>query len=140
MARRASSGINPAILIGVGVFVVIVLIAVKVFMGGSILSGNDSDPFGKVTRLDVEQYKNNANSLRGNDYFVEGTINEKLRWTADRGQVISLRIEDSGDSEMIGIEIPPEFNHLNIERERRYAIKVKIRRGGIAVATEIKSM
>lgn len=134
MARRASSGINPAILIGVGVFVVAALVAGKFLISGK------SNPFTDAAKLDVVQYMENANSMRGNEYVLEGKIDEKLRWTPERGQLVSVRVKDGGDSEVIGIEIPPEFNHLNIEREQRYAFKVRIRQGGIPVATAVERL
>ena len=134
MPRRASSGINPAILIGVGVFVVIALVAGKFLISGK------KNPFDNAPRLSVQQYLENANSMRGNEYMLEGKIDEKLRWTPDRGQLVSVKVDEDGDSEVIGIEIPPEFNHLNIEREQRYAFKVRIRQGGIPVATAVERL
>ena len=134
MPRRASSGINPGILIGVGVFVVAALVAGKFLISGK------SSPFTDAAQLDVEQYMENANSMRGNEYVVEGKIDEKLRWTPDRGQLVSVRVGSDDESEVIGIEIPPEFNHLNIEREQRYAFKIRIRQGGIPVATAVERL
>lgn len=134
MPRRASSGINPGILVGVGVFVVIALVA------GRLLIGDKSGGFSDVPRLRVDEFLENGNSMRGNEYFLEGKIDEKLRWTPERGQVVSVMVDDDGGSEMIGVEIPPQFNHLNIEREQRYAIKVRIRQGGIPVATAIERL
>ena len=134
MPRRASSGINPGILIGVGVLVVAALVAGKFLISGK------SSPFTDAAQLDVEQYMENANSMRGNEYVLEGKIDEKLRWTPDRGQLVSVRVGGEGESEVIGIEIPPEFNHLNIEREQRYAFKIRIRQGGIPVATAVERL
>jgi hypothetical protein len=134
MPRRASSGINAGILIGVGVFVAIALVA------GKFLIGGEKNPFDDVPKLNVQQYMDNANSLRGNVYMLEGKIDEKLRWTPDRGQLVSVRVDDNGDSEVIGVQIPAEFNHLNIEREQRYAFKVEITQGGIPVAAAVKRL
>jgi len=132
MARRASSGINPGIVIGAVIFIVLVA------FGGKMLVGRKSTGFDKVRKLDVEAFLENGNSMRGNEYSVKGSIDEKLRWTPDRGQVVSLKIDVNGRTEFIGIEIPPQFNHLNIEREQRYAFKVRIRKGGIPVATAVQ--
>jgi hypothetical protein len=137
MPRRASSGINPGILIGVAAFVVVALVTGKFLVSGK------SSPFTDAARFDVEQYMENANSMRGNEYVLEGRIDEKLRWTPDRGQLVSVRVDDEGDegdAGVIGIEIPPQFNHLNIEREQRYAFKVRIRQGGIPVATAVERL
>jgi len=134
MARRASSGINPGIVIAAVIFIVLLAI------GGRMFVGRKSTGFDKVRKLDVEAFLENGNSMRGNEYSVKGNIDEKLRWTPDRGQIVSLKIDVNGKTELIGIEIPPEFNHLNIEREQRYAFKVRIRKGGIPVATAVQAL
>ena len=77
-----------------------------------------------------------GNSLRGNEYLVEGIVDQ--RWPRDQGQLVSIQLEDSDD--MIGIEIPASFNDLNIERQQKYAIKVKFREGGVPVATQIERL
>ncbi|WP_193210472.1 hypothetical protein [Luteolibacter marinus] len=133
MARRASSGINPGILIGIAVFVA------AAFFGGKALLGNKRDSISGA-QIDMTDMLENANQLRGNEYVIEGTVDEKLRWTPDRGQVVSLKVDSPGGSEYVGIEIPAEFTDLNIEREQSYAIKVKFRQGGIPVATEINRL
>ncbi len=134
MPRRASSGINAGVLIGVAVFVLLGIVA------GYFLLGHKKATFGDVPKLRIDEFLENANSLRGNEYTVEGRIDEKLRWTPGRGQVVSLRVETDGRTDLIGIEIPPEFNSLNIEREQRYAFRIRVRQGGIAVATAIQRL
>jgi hypothetical protein len=134
MPRRASSGINPGLLIGIAIIVAMAL------LGGKLLIGRKADGFTGVGGLDVKAFLENANSMRGNEYSVAGTIDEKLRWTPDHGQVVSVKVETEGSSELIPIEIPPEFNQLNIEREQRYLFKIRIRQGGIPVATAINRL
>lgn len=84
----------------------------------------------------MAEFLENGNSLRGNEYLVQGTVDQ--RWPRDNGQVVSLQVENSED--LIGIEIPSSFNDLNIERAQKYAIKVKFREGGIPVATQIERL
>jgi len=133
MARRASSGINPGLLIGLAVFVVAAFFGGKMFLGKkpAAISGD---------KLSMEDVLENANQLRGNEYVIEGTIDGKLRWTSERGQVVSLKVDTPAGSEFVGVEIPPDFSSLNIEREQRYSIKVKFRQGGIPVATAINRL
>jgi hypothetical protein len=131
MARRASSRLNPGLIIGA-----VAAIAVAIFAGKSLL-GKKSASFGDISALSIDELLENGNSLRGNEYSIEGKIDEKLRWTADRGQVVSLRVKAGSDEELIGIEIPPKFNNLNIEREQRYTMRIKVRQGGIPVATDV---
>lgn len=134
MARRASSRPNPAIILGAAAAIV-----VAVFAGKSLL-GRKSTAFADASPLHIEDLLENGNSLRGNEYVVQGVIDEKLQWTPDRGQLVSVRVETPGGDEFIGIEIPAEFNSLNIDTRQKYAFKVKFRQGGIAVATGINRL
>lgn len=135
MARRASSGIKPGLLIGIAVVVA------AAFFGGKALLGKKTDAFADASTLSMQDMLENGNSLRGNEYVIEGVVDEKLRWIPDRGQVVSVKIKGSGgDEEFVGVEIPPEFSKVNIEREQRYSIKVKFRQGGIPVATGINRL
>ena len=134
MARRASSRLNPGIILGV-----VVAIAVAIFAGKSLV-GNKAPSFKDVSKLDIEELLENGNQLRGNEYVISGQIDEKLQWTTDRGQLVSLRVETPGGDEFIGIEIPAEFNKLNIDTKQKYAFRVKFRQGGIAVATGVNRL
>ncbi len=134
MARRASSSINPAVILGVAAAIV-----VAIFAGKSLL-GKKTASFSDVAPLDIEELLENGNSLRGNEYVVEGQIDEKLQWTTDRGQFVSVRVDTPGGDEFIGIEIPQEFNKLNIDTKQKYAFRVKFRQGGIAVATGVNRL
>ena len=134
MARRASSSLHPGIIIGI-----VAAIAVAVFAGKSLL-GRKSSSLGDGDKLEVRDLLDNGNSLRGNEYLLEGKIDRKLRWTTTRGQVVSVRVSTAGGEELIGVEIPPSFDKLNIEREQRYAFRVKFRQGGVPVATAINRL
>jgi hypothetical protein len=134
MARRASSRLHPGIIIGAVVVIVALIIA------GKSLVGKKSAAFGDVAKLSVSELLENGNSLRGNEYVIEGQIEEKLQWTTDRGQLVSVRVENGSDEEFVGIEIPQEFNKLNIDTKQKYAFRVKFRQGGIAVATGVNRL
>jgi len=126
--------LHPGILIGIAAAVVVAVVA------GKSLFHPKKTGFGDVGTLNIEDFLENGNSLRGNEYSVEGKIDEKLRWTPDRGQIISLRVSSKGGDELLGIEIPPNFNNLNVEREQRYSMRVKVRQGGIPVATAVNRL
>lgn len=131
MARRASSQVRPEYIIGA-----LALIAAAIFVGKMVL-GKSKTGFANTTPLAMDQLLENGNSLRGSEYVVEGQIDEKLQWTSDRGQLVSVRVSTPGGDEFIGIEIPPEFNKLNMEVRQKYAFRIKFRQGGIATATGI---
>lgn len=134
MARRASSNLHPGAVLGIIVALVVLFFTAKHFVGKKDAS------LGDVEKLDVRDLLENGNSLRGNEYAVEGKIDQQLRWTTARGQVVSLRVATPGGDEFIGIEIPPTFSHLNIERQQKYAFRVKFRQGGVPVATAIQRL
>lgn len=134
MARRASSSINPKLLIGIGVAIVAL-----VFVGKFLLN-QKSESFANAFPLDVEAFIDDANAFRGDEFFVEGIVNEKLRWTPDDGQFVSIRVKSKKGEEIIPIKIPHKFNDLNIDRGQSYAFKIEIKDGGIAVANAIKRL
>ena len=134
MARRASSHLNPGILLGVAAAIAVAIIA------GKSLLGKKSASFGKGSALVIDELLENGNQLRGNEYIVQGQIDEKLQWTTDRGQLVSVRVETPGGDQFVGIEIPPEFSQLNIDTKQKYAFRVKFRQGGIAVATGVNRL
>jgi hypothetical protein len=134
MARRASSNLHSGAILGV------VVALVALFFAGRHLIGQKKPSMGDVEKLDVRELLENGNSLRGNEYVVEGKIDQQLRWTTSRGQVVSVRVNTPSGDELIGVEIPPSFGHMNIERQQRYAIRVKFRQGGVPVATAINRL
>lgn len=134
MARRASSSLNPGVLIGAAGAIV-----VAIFAGKSLL-GKKSASFGDTKPLDIGELLENGNSLRGNEYVVEGQVDEKLQWTSDKGQLVSVRVNTPSGDEFVGVEIPAEFNKLNIDTKQKYSFRVKFRQGGIAVATGVNRL
>lgn len=134
MARRASSRLHPGIIIGAVAAIILAVVA------GKSLVGKKSAGFGDVAKLSVEELLENGNSLRGNEYVVEGQIDQKLQWTTGRGQLVSVKIEAPGGDQFVGIEIPEEFSKLNIDTKQKYAFRVKFRQGGIPVATGVNRL
>jgi len=134
MARRASSNLHPGIIIGAVAAIIVAVVA------GKSLIGKKSASFGDVSKLSVEELLENGNSLRGNEYVVEGQIDEKLQWTTGRGQMVSVKVSAPGGDQFVGIVIPQEFNKLNIDTKQKYAFRVQIRQGGYAVATGVNRL
>ena len=134
MPRRASSVPNIGTILGIVAVVAAAAFAIKVVVGdkpGRTLDG---------TPLDMRAAVENANSLRGNEYVVQGKTDDRLDWDPEHGQVISFRVADGDAADFLAIEIPPSLSNINIEREQDHAIRVRFREGGIAVAEEINRL
>ncbi len=134
MARRASSRLNPGIILGAAA-----AIAVAIFVGKSFIGGK-STSFSGVNALSMDELLENGNQLRGSEYVIKGQVDEKLQWTTDRGQLVSVKVETTNGDQFVGIEIPKEYNNQNIETKQKYLFRVKFRQGGIAVATGINPL
>lgn len=134
MARRASSSTNPTIIIGIAVAV-----AVAVFAGKFLLT-KKSASFADVNPLIVQDLLDNGNSLRNNEYVIEGKIDERFFRTSNSASIVSVRVKASSGDEIIPVKIPSDFNNVNIEREQRYAFKVRFEQGGIPVVTAVNRL
>ena len=133
MARRASSGLNP------GIILAAVVVVGAVVFGGKMLLTKESRAFEGTPRLQVDDLLQNGNSLRSNVYIIEGEIDEKLQFSRN-GQLVSVKVVGSRGDEFIGIHIPATLSDRNIETKQKYAFKVQFEKGGIAVATDIERL
>ena len=133
MARRASSGLNP------GIILAAVVVVGAVVFGGKMLLTGESTAFEGVPRLQIDDLLQNGNSLRSNTYVIEGEIDEKLQFSSN-GQLVSVKVTGSRGDEFIGIRIPTSLSDRNIETKQKYAFKVQFENGGIAVATDIQRL
>lgn len=134
MARRASSSTNPILIVGIAVAVIAVIFGGKMFMSKKTESFSDVNP------LAIQDLLDNGNSLRNNEYLIEGKIDERFFRDSNTSSVVTVRVKSSSGEEIVPVKIPSNFNNLNIEREQRYAFKVKFEQGGIPVATAINRL
>ena len=133
MARRASSGINPVIIL-----VAIVIVGAVIF-GGRTLLGGDDDAFPNIPRLSIDDFLKNGNSMQKSTFVVEGEIDEKIQFSS-RGTLVSVKMVGEKGDGFIAIEIPNGLTNQNIETKQKYAIKVEFKKGGIAVAQDIRRL
>ena len=133
MARRASSGIKPGLLIGIAAFVAIA------FFGGKAFLGKPKDSYSNMAPIPMSDVMDGV-SLRDNEYVVEGTVDEKFFQGDNANQVLSLKVDSPSGDQYLGVEIPANLTKFNIERAQRYRMKVRIREAGIAVATGINPL
>lgn len=134
MARRASSSTNPALIAGI-----VVAVAAVIF-GGKFLLTKKSDSFSDVTPLAVQDLLDNGNSLRNNEYRIEGKIDERFFRDGNTSSVVSVRVKMDSGEEIVPVLIPEKFNDRNIEREQLYSFKIRFEQGGIPVATGVSRL
>src|SRR4051812_9257786 len=101
MGRRASSSVNRGWIIG------LVAVGIAAMVGGWALYKNVSDPYRTLTPLDISAYLENANSLRGNFYKVNATVDTQLAWAPQRGRLYSVEVDER--KEVLPIMIPASF-------------------------------
>jgi len=134
MARRASSSTNPILIIGIAAAVIATIFAAKFVMS------KKSETFSDVNTLAIQDLLENGNSLRNNEYLIEGKIHERFFRDSNTSSVVSVLVKSSSGEEIVPVKVPSKFNNLNIEREQRYSFKVKFEQGGIPVATDISRL
>lgn len=146
MPRRASSGINIGQILGIcGALLGFLVAAVLLFkvVGNDLFSGGGSKKggsktLGNASELQVDTYIDNGNSLRGNVYKVSGKVEEILKYTPDRGRLITLAAAGSGDNSILPVLVPETFSSVNIDRGSEFTFVVRVDRGGILIAEEIE--
>lgn len=132
MARRARSQVNP-----IQILLLIAIVGGAVAAAYSFLN-RSTDPFAGVTPLDTAEYLENANSLSGNLYHVEGTIDDRLdNWRADKGRLFSVSVGDGAATTLVPVWIPGGLSSQNVQRGQRFLFKVRVKETGILEVEEI---
>ncbi|MEM6885190.1 MAG: hypothetical protein AAF571_09165 [Verrucomicrobiota bacterium] len=132
MARRARSQFSPVHLI-LGAVVLLLIAGVGFFF----LSGNESS-YRTLPLLDAEAYLENANSLRGNTYRLEGTINHSLAWDSAVGRLFSLQVGTGRDTRLVPVLIPAELNDINVQRGQDFQLKIEVVENGLLRVLEME--
>ncbi|MBL9154533.1 MAG: hypothetical protein JNK37_18785 [Verrucomicrobiales bacterium] len=148
MPRRASSGINLGQILGIAGailgFIVAAVLLIRVvggdFLGGSSGGGpgRSGGSLGNASELQVATYIDNANSLRGNVYKVSGKIEEILKYTPDRGRLITVDATGGGETALLPVLVPETFSGVNIDRGAQFTFIVRVDRGGILIAEQVE--
>ena len=146
MARRASSGVNIGQIAGIGFailgFLVVAALLFKLIagdlIGSGLSSGAKKHSNSNAAMLNLVTFRENANSLRGNVYRIEGKVEETLRWTPDRGRLISFDADDTMISIPVPVRVPEDFSNVNIERGTPMKMVVRVDREGTLVVESIE--
>ena len=123
MARRSKKSRLP-----LGIVVAIVLI-VAAFLGSRFFITTSSQPFRTATPLDVATYLENANSLRGNVYRLQGEVLNSLGWSPTKGRLIAVGVDDG--RQVVPVLVTTDFSHINIQRGQRFIFLLEVDDKGI---------
>jgi hypothetical protein len=134
MPRRASSSANP-----IWIFIIIVILVASLG-GGYFIYNTMSDPYRTLTQLDVESYMANSNSLRGNSYKLNATIENSLSWSPAVGRLFSVRVESNTGNDFLPVLIPAQFNHINIQKGQKFYFQVEVGDKGLLTVKGIKKV
>ncbi len=132
MPRRGKSSNSPVWLAAAFLLLVI--------GGGGYYAWQQSgaDPYRTIPEMDVDSYLENANSLRGNLYKFEATVQNALAWSPGDGRLMAVEIRHRGDTRVVPILIPSEHNDVNIQRGQTFHFKVEIIQDGVIRALEMR--
>lgn len=128
MSRRASSTIHPFWILG-GLLLIAAAIG-----GGYLIHRFASDPFRALAPFDTKAYMQDASSLRGNVYKLNGTIDAKLAWSKQEGSLYSIEV----DNNLVPLLVPKKFNYVNIQKGQRFFIHVEVGDKGLLLAQDIR--
>jgi hypothetical protein len=123
VARRGKSS---RLTLGIIIALLLILAA---FVGSRLFVTGRSEPFRTVSSLDVRTYLENANSLRGNVYKIEGEVINSLGWSPTQGRLIAVGVENG--SQVVPVLVTTNFNHINIQKGQRFIFLLEVDKKGI---------
>ena len=132
MSRRAHQKTPPFLLFGS------VLLFVGFAAAGAYFLQKGSNPYRTVEPLKPAEYFENANSLRGNVYQVEGVILNALAQNPEKGRLFSIGVSSESKKWPMPIFIPAKLRQINLQKNQTYRAKVRVDDAGILVAEEIQ--
>jgi len=131
MARRAHQKTSPFLWL-VAAMVLIVLAG-----AGAFILQKDGNPYRTVEVLKPSDYLENANSLRGNTYQVEGVISSSLGSSPEKGRLFGLKINQADKDWPLPILVPRDYRELNLQKGQRYRLKVEVNDDGLLEVEEM---
>lgn len=133
MARRAQSRFSIwHILLGAAG------LGILAVFGSWVFFSNDEGSFRTLPELEVRDYLDNANSLRGNTYRLEGVVNHSLAWSSSFGRLFSVRVGEGSDSRLVAVLIPRELNAMNVQRGQRFIFRIEVVENGLLRVSEME--
>ncbi len=103
---------------------------------GFLVQNTVNDPYRTLTPLDVPSYLQNANSLRGNTYRVDGIILHSLGWSPQKGRLFS--VETTTQAEVLPLMFPENLNHVNLQRGQQFHFRIEVVENGLLLVRDLK--
>jgi len=123
MARRGKNSVKP---LWIGIALALIAVA---FLGSRLFTSSVSDPYRTIPTLDSKAYLDNANSLRGNVYKVEGEIVNSLALSPSEGRLFSVNV--GADSNVLPVLVTKDFNEVNIQKGQKFIFLLEVDDKGI---------
>lgn len=113
------------------------LLAILLVGGGVFFLLDSRDhPFRTASDLDGALYATSAETLRGNTYKFEGTVDNILDWSPSQGRLISIRLVR--EDRLLPLVVTKNFNSINIQKGQKYTFLVEVGDKGILLTKQIK--
>jgi hypothetical protein len=107
-------------------------------VAGAYFLHTGANPYRTTEALKPSDYFENANSLRGNVYQVEGVILNALSQNPEKGRLFSISVTSEAKKWPMPILIPAKLRQINLQKGQSYRAKVRVDDAGILVAEEIQ--
>lgn len=133
MARRASSGASSS-------QIVLIIAAVTILAGAAWFFMNRTPSASDSPSLPIQSFLDDANSMYGSTYAVEGEINEKFPPATGGDVLLSLKVDNNGQNAFIPIRIPAANTFGNLTVRQSYSFEVTIGEGGLPTAVEVVAL
>ena len=131
MARRAHQQTSPSL----GIWLIGFLLVLGIL--GAFFLQNDTTPYRPLAPPLPADYLENANSLRGNVYRLEGVISSSLGWSQEKGRLFSLKVSQGDKDCPLPILVPSTYQELNLQKGQRYRVKVRVNDQGLLKVEEM---
>ena len=109
-------------------------------ISGIFISQKNNDPYQSTEALKPGDYLENANSLRGNTYRLEGVIAASLGWSQEKGRLFSIRVSQGEKDSPLPILVPTTFREINLQKGQRYRLKVRVNDLGLLEVEEMSKI
>ena len=130
--KKKSKGLPPWL-----VAFLLLLIAGGIYYG--ITQKTAESSLRTVEELNPDLYYENANSLRGNTYKMDVTIDSSLGNSPSKGRLFSVllkSVDKSGGTVILPVLVPVTLGNLTIQKGQHYLMKVKVVENGLLQAEE----